>query len=111
MTANMVTDPAIIRTALASKEQRLARLVDELTQTSVGLIAVQSLLAQAPKVHQSLSIELVEAISLLNAAVTVVVSAYGRVHRCAEALPTGLVLVGANPSLLEIVSPPRKAPA
>jgi hypothetical protein len=49
-------------------------------------MAVRSLLACSPEAPQSLSLELVEAISLLHAAETVVMSAYGKIHECSEAL-------------------------
>ena len=85
-TPRTVVDPAIIRTALVGKERELARLADDLTRTGVSLMAVRSLLACAPEAPQSLSLELVEAISLLHAAETVVESAYGKIHECSEAL-------------------------
>jgi hypothetical protein len=81
-----VLDPAIIRTALVGKERELTRLVDELMRTDVSLMAARSLLACAPEAPQCLSVELVEAISLLRAAETVVSSAYGKIHNCSEAL-------------------------
>jgi hypothetical protein len=84
-----VLDPAIIRTVLVGKERELARLVDDLTRMGVSLTALRSLLACVPEASQSLSAELVEAISLLSAAETVVGSACGKTRNCSEALPSG----------------------
>ena len=90
-------DSAIIRTGLVGKERQLARLAEELTRTVVTLNAMRTLLECAPEAPQGLALELVDTISLLHAAETVVGSACGKIRNCSEAL------VSAQPQPLATV--------